>query len=61
MKPYRTITVYSEESGFRQKLEGIGAVFTERPVFSRFHGTEFSIEKPKGKGARARMKAIDEL
>ena len=60
-RPYRIITVYSNEDKYRDKLNAIGAVFTERQVHSGFWGTEFTIEKPKGKGAYDKMRAIDNL
>jgi len=61
MKPFRVVQVYSRAFMYRKKLEEIGAVFTERDVFNRFWGTEFTIEKPRGEGAQSRIKAIDSL
>ncbi len=60
-KSYRVIVWYSEEAVLRAKLKALDVEFTERPIHSEFYGTEFSIYKPRGKGATEKMRAIDKL
>lgn len=60
-KTYRTITVYNSGNSLRNQLKEIGAVWTERDVFSGCWGVEFKIQRPKGKGAMAKCREIDEI
>ena len=60
-KPYRTIVYYSGASDLRRKLTELGVKFTEKYVFSGFHGTQFDIQRPTGKGAHQKMREVDKL
>lgn len=58
-KPYRITVCYCHPKQIRNKLNQIGVIFTEKDIFSGFWGKEFSIEKPRGKGAHEKMKQIN--
>ncbi len=60
-KPYRIITVYSNENKFEKQLKDLGVKFTSKPIFNRFNGTQFEIEKPMGKGAMEKRRQINKL
>ena len=55
------IEIYSDE--FRPKLEqrlaDAGFTFTTESFFNTFWGTRFAIDRPRGKGAIARMNFLE--
>ena len=61
MKPYRTITYYSEADKLRKRLTKLGVKFSEQLVMNGFWGTQFDIENPRGKGAGEKMREVDKL
>ena len=58
MKPLRIITLYGGYSAFEKTLRDNSIVFSVRDCFSGFWGKEFYIEKPRGKGATAKISLI---
>lgn len=61
-KPYRIIQIFANPNSLQNKLETMGVKFTSRDILSNgFWGTEFEIEKPKGKGTTNKCREIDQL
>jgi hypothetical protein len=61
-KPYRVVTFYSLNcDAIKEKLKAAHIEFSCRDVLNNFWGIEFTIYKPRGKGATAKCKIINEL
>jgi hypothetical protein len=48
-------------SAYRKRVEELGLKVHERSMFSGFHGTEFVIERPRGRGCAKKIQQIDEI
>lgn len=57
MKTFNII-YHSGEATLRKQLTEMGFKFKERFVFSGFYGTEFHVEKPRGKGATIKINQL---
>ena len=61
-KPQKFVqTYYGGYGQIRSALTTIGVKWTERDVLNNFWGKEFTVEKPRGKGAQLKMREIDRL
>jgi len=53
--------LFSGDDSLRKRLKELNVVYTERDFMSGFHGIEFNIDYPYGKGSREKINILRRL